>query len=77
MAFDVFMTQRLKLIKKTGKVIEDIPASVQEKIYINDIKVPIEEGEIFEEIKPYSEKQLSAFAKKMRQFMPAVKIRGV
>ncbi len=46
--FDNFMIQRLKLIKKDSSIIEGIKASVQAKIFINDIKLPIEEGDIFE-----------------------------
>lgn len=45
---DTIMTQRLKLIKKSGEIFDDISASVQEKIYINDIKIPVEEGDAFE-----------------------------
>ena len=48
MSFDSFMTEKLKLIKQTGMVIDNIAASVQKKIYINDVKLPIEEGDIFE-----------------------------
>lgn len=48
MPFDTFMTERLRLIKADGTVVEDIPASVQKKIYINDVKTPVEEGDILE-----------------------------
>ena len=54
---DHFMTQELKLIKKDSSVIESIRASVQEKIYINDIKLPVEEGDIFEYLLPSGLKQ--------------------
>jgi leucyl aminopeptidase (aminopeptidase T) len=48
MSFDTFMTERLRLVKADGTVVDDIPASVQKKIYINDVKVPVEEGDILE-----------------------------
>jgi hypothetical protein len=46
------MAQRLTLKRKNGQVVEDIKASVQKKIYINDIKLPIEEGDTFEYVLP-------------------------
>jgi len=46
--FDDFMTQELKLTKKNSSIIEGIKANVQNMIFINDIKIPIEEGDIFE-----------------------------
>ena len=54
---DHFMTQELKLMKKDSSVVEGIRASVQEKIYINDIKLPVEEGDIFEYFLPSGLKQ--------------------
>ncbi|MFM2381766.1 MAG: hypothetical protein RLZZ76_533 [Candidatus Parcubacteria bacterium] len=44
--------QRLKLIKTDSRVFEEVKASVQEKIYINDITLPIEEGDVFEYVLP-------------------------
>lgn len=49
---DYFMTEKLILIKKDSKRIEDIKASVQDRIYINDVHIPIEEEDIFEYINP-------------------------
>ena len=46
--FDKFMNQNLILIKENGTKIEGIKASVQKKIYINDIELPIKEGDTFE-----------------------------
>ncbi len=40
--------QNLILIKKNLKKIEGIKASVQDKIYINDTLIPVEEGDIFQ-----------------------------
>lgn len=54
---DNFMKQKLKLIRKNGQVIEDVHASVQEVIYINDVKLPVEEGDIFEYKLPSGFKQ--------------------
>lgn len=54
---DYFMTQELKLIKKDSSIVEGIRASVQEKICINDIKLPVEEGDIFEYFLPSGLKQ--------------------
>ncbi len=48
MSFDTFMTERLRLIKADGTIIENIPASIQKKIFINDVKIPVEEGDILE-----------------------------
>lgn len=50
--FDALLKQRLTLKRKDGKIFLDIPASVQNKIYINNIKLPIEEGDIFENMLP-------------------------
>lgn len=55
--FNNFMAQRLELIKRNSKTFKNIPASVQEKIYINDIKLPVEEGDIFEHVLPSGLKQ--------------------
>lgn len=55
--FNNFMTQELKLIKKDSSIAEGIRASVQEKIYINDIKLPVEEGDTFEYVLPSGIKQ--------------------
>jgi hypothetical protein len=55
--FDRFMTQKLKLKKKSGEIFADVSASVQKKIYINDIKLPVEEGDIFEYVLPSGLKQ--------------------
>jgi len=55
--FEHFMTQELKLVKKDYSVVEGIKASVQEKIYINDIKLSVEEGDIFEYTLPSGVKQ--------------------
>lgn len=52
-----FMNQKLKLKKKEGLEIEGIEANVQHKIYINDIKLPVEEGDIFEYALPSGVKQ--------------------
>lgn len=43
-----FMSENLILIKRNLKNIEGIMASVQDKIYINDISIAIEEGDIFQ-----------------------------
>ena len=50
--FDYFMTEKLKLIKKDSSTVEDVKASVQDKIYINDTSLPIEEGDLFEYTNP-------------------------
>lgn len=47
--FSNFPTERLKLIKPDGKVIDSIVALVQpNKIFVDDASVIIEEGDIFE-----------------------------
>ena len=47
--FDTFMTDILTLLKKDGSSHKNVKASVQKnKIYINDITLPVEEGDIFE-----------------------------
>lgn len=51
------LQQSLKLQRKNGEVFEDIHASVQEKIFISDIAIPIEEGDTFEYIQPSGLKQ--------------------
>jgi len=51
------MKQKLTLWRKDGKMFPDILASVQDKIYINDIMLPIEEGDIFEYLLPSGLKQ--------------------
>lgn len=45
---DNFMTQKLTLVKSNSQEIENIKASVQDKIYIKDTSIPVEEGDIFE-----------------------------
>ncbi len=47
-----YLKQELLLTTKDGIVIPRIQASVQDKIYINDITIPIEEGDMFEYILP-------------------------
>ncbi len=42
-----FMHQTLKLIKQNGLEFDNIKASVQKKIFINDITLPVEEGDVF------------------------------
>ena len=42
------MNQVLVLIKSDFKEITGIKASVQDKIYIKDVTIPIERGDIFE-----------------------------
>jgi len=42
-------SHRIRLIKGDGTVIDDVRASVQDKIFINDISLPVEEGDIFEQ----------------------------
>jgi len=51
------MNQDLRLIKKDLTEIGGIKASVQDKIFINDIKLPIEEGDVFEYVVPSGLKQ--------------------
>lgn len=46
------MNQTLRLFRNDGSTIENIKASVQKRIYINDIKVPIEKGDIFQYTQP-------------------------
>lgn len=46
------LKQKLTLKRKNGKVFPNILASVQEKIYINDISVPIEEGDSLVHVLP-------------------------
>lgn len=55
--FNRFMTQKLKLIKKDSSVIESIKASVQKMIYIDNINLPVEEGDTFEYTLPSGVKQ--------------------
>ncbi len=38
--------------KESGKRIEGIKGSVQNKIYLTDVKIPIEKGDIFEQELP-------------------------
>jgi len=55
--FEHLMKQELKLVKKDHSVVEGIKASVQERIYINDIKLSVEEGDVFEYTLPSGVKQ--------------------
>ena len=48
---DMF-NQTLKLKRKNGDIFDSVEASVQKKIYINDIKLPIEKGDHFEYVLP-------------------------
>jgi len=49
MGFDELMQDRVTLLKKSGKRFENIMASVQkDKIFTNDKRIPIEEGDVFE-----------------------------
>ena len=42
------LRQRLTLERtKTGETISDIPASVQDRIFLNQIELPVEEGDVF------------------------------
>lgn len=41
------LNQRLHLVRKNGENFEQIPASVQKKIYVSDITIPVEEGDVF------------------------------
>lgn len=50
--FEKFMKQELILTKKNLNVIDGIKASVQDKIYINDVKLFVEEGDVFTYILP-------------------------
>lgn len=43
---DHLLKQRLTLIKRNGTIVHDIPASVQDRIYINDLRIPVEEGDV-------------------------------
>ncbi len=53
MSFKILMTDKVSLIKKNGRRFEDIKASVQQdKIFLFDIKIPVEEGDIFERVLP-------------------------
>ena len=52
----MILPSTLSLIKKNGKIYEGIQASVQKKIYINDIQLPIEVGDVFEYIVPSGQK---------------------
>lgn len=49
---DHLLKQRLKLIKNDSTVVENIKASVQAKIFISDITLPLEEGDMFEYVLP-------------------------
>jgi hypothetical protein len=51
------MKQRLILERKNGEILSDISASVQNKIYINDITLQVEEGDAFEYVLPSGLKQ--------------------
>lgn len=55
--FDNLLNQKLTLKRKNGKIYRDVKASVQQEIYINDIKLPIEEGDSFEYALPSGLKQ--------------------
>ena len=57
------MNQKVKLVKQNDDVIENIPASVQKQIFIMDIKVPIEEGDIIEYILPSNIKRTLSITK--------------
>jgi len=48
--FQTFMTDRVTLVKKDGQRFENLPASVQsgKKIYTENPKIPIEDGDQFE-----------------------------
>ena len=50
--FDRHLKQKLVINKADGSKITDIKASVQEIIYVGDITVPIEEGDIVEYVMP-------------------------
>lgn len=52
MMFDQFMTETLRLIKKDLDIIEGIKANIQDKIFINNVKLPVVEGDIFEHTNP-------------------------
>lgn|GEM_PF-1385629 len=45
---DRFMTEQLTLTKKDSRRIEGIKANVQDKIYIKDVSISVEEDDIFE-----------------------------
>ena len=53
MQLDHLMKDRVTLIKKDGRKFEGIKALVQrDKIFSNDAKIPIEEGDVFERTLP-------------------------
>jgi len=53
MPFEHLMQDRVTLIKKDGLKFEGIKASVQrDKIFSNDVNIPIEEGDVFERTLP-------------------------
>ena len=51
MSFDHFLTDKVTLIKRSGMLAADIPASVQNnKIFINDASLVIEPGDLIERV---------------------------
>ena len=44
--------ERIKLIKDDGRVFDKVSASVQRKVYIRDMRVPVEVGDTIEQLLP-------------------------
>jgi leucyl aminopeptidase (aminopeptidase T) len=47
-----FFNNIITIHRGNGTVINDVPASVQKKIYINDTKIPVESGDIISQELP-------------------------
>ena len=46
------LSDRITILKANGEKFENISASVQKKIYINEVELPIEDGDTIEQTLP-------------------------
>ena len=46
------LSDRITVFKANGEKFENISASVQKKIYINEVELPIEDGDTIEQVLP-------------------------
>ena len=52
MISNMLLPDRITIFKASGKKYRDIPANIQKKIYINDVTLPIEDGDTVEQVLP-------------------------
>ena len=52
MISDRLLTDHITIFKANGEKYKDINASVQKKIYINEVELPIEDGDTIEQVLP-------------------------